>query len=949
MKISLLSLRFVLFFLLFLIASAIQAEFRKSPNDHREYRALELENRMRVLLISDSETDEAAAALAVRVGGQDDPENREGMAHYLEHMLFLGTEKYPQLDGYREFIEQNGGFSNAYTSIDITNYNFSIKPEFLKPALDRFAQFFISPLFPEQQLGRERTVVDAEFEMRTQRDGVRRWAAKRAAFSPEHPSAGFFTGNSETLDGDLGQELIDFYDHHYSANLMNLVVLGRDSLDDLEDMVVSMFSDVKDSNAEALQATQPLFEPDVLPAKLNIKTIKDNPSLELFFPVPSLEPYWRESPDGYIAHILGHEGEGSLLSQLKNQGWADGLYASSSDIGLTTHALTVRVSLTPAGYENWQEVGGYVFQYIREVRERGINEWRFDEIKTINEISFRFSEVNSQRDYVTGLAARLHKYPRDEILPALYLVERFAPDLITDNLDRMTPDNVLVVLESNDVPTDRKTPYIGTEYSLTSLNPDIVTSWNEDVTDSAEWLPRRNELLPQNLELKVAEETSIPEKIAERPGFELWHQTDTSFDVPRASFFVTVRTPAGQGSVENSILMSLFVSAIKEQLNEFTYAALIAGLEYSLYRHQRGFSIRISGYDDKQSKLLTEIIDAVKDPKFDPDLFEIHRTTMIRDIENSRRDSAYRRAISKFYTFIIEPYWTEEEELEALANVKLENLVAFSDSLLDKVDIAVLSHGNVLRETAEAMGGIITSRLLDTAEATQVQKNKVLKIPSDGGPYIHQFEIENNDSAIIIYIQGLDRSVEELAKFALLASAIQTPFFSELRTVQQLGYVVFSHMVPVSEVPGLLLTIQSPDTLPDQMEAAISEFLAGFDSWVTNLSEEEFEAYRNGVIKQLQAKDTTLSERSSRYWQALDRKDYDFNHEDELVVALENLPRQEFEEFVRQLFVGQKDGRLIVLGYGEKLGKPSTPTTVEGELITDPVAFKHTGQFFPLE
>ena len=154
-------------------------------------------------------------------------------------------------------------------------------------------------------------------------------------------------------------------------------------------------------------------------------------------------------------------------------------------------------------------------------------------------------------------------------------------------------------------------------------------------------------------------------------------------------------------------------------------------------------------------------------------------------------------------------------------------------------------------------------------------------------------------------------------------------------------------VIPVGEVPGIIFTIQSPDNTPEQMEVAISLFLEDFDSRIENLSEEEFEAYRTGVIKQVQAKDTTLSERSQRYWHALDRKDFDFNYDQELVAALEDLQRPEFEQFVRQILVDQKERRLIVMAYGDKLDKPSELTSVEGQLITDRVAFKKTAEYFP--
>ena len=109
-------------------ASAIaeRLSLRKSPNDAREYRYLVLANKMRVLLVSDPETDKAAAALSVYRGSFHEPEDRPGLAHFLEHMLFIGTEKYPEVDSFQQHITANGGSSNAYTAPDHTNYFFDI-------------------------------------------------------------------------------------------------------------------------------------------------------------------------------------------------------------------------------------------------------------------------------------------------------------------------------------------------------------------------------------------------------------------------------------------------------------------------------------------------------------------------------------------------------------------------------------------------------------------------------------------------------------------------------------------------------------------------------------------------------------------------------------------------------------------------------------------------------
>jgi insulysin len=95
---------------------------KKSQNDSREYKFLELPNKMRCLLISDPEADKSAAALDVFVGSALDPKPLFGVAHFLEHLLFMGTDKYPEENEYSKFITDNGGYSNAYTSNTSTNY-----------------------------------------------------------------------------------------------------------------------------------------------------------------------------------------------------------------------------------------------------------------------------------------------------------------------------------------------------------------------------------------------------------------------------------------------------------------------------------------------------------------------------------------------------------------------------------------------------------------------------------------------------------------------------------------------------------------------------------------------------------------------------------------------------------------------------------------------------------
>ena len=224
----------------------------QSPNDDYQYRLLTLDNQMEVLLISDPGAPKAAASLDILVGSGDNPAGRAGLAHFLEHMLFLGTDKYPDAAEYERFVTEHGGAHNAYTSFENTNYFFDINAADLPVALDRFAQFFIAPRFDAKYVERERNAVEAEYQMGLKSDDRRGLDVLQGVMNQDHPYSQFSVGSLKTLadrpDSEIRDELIQFYNKHYSANVMRLVVLGGQPLDELEALTRPLFSQVPNRN-----------------------------------------------------------------------------------------------------------------------------------------------------------------------------------------------------------------------------------------------------------------------------------------------------------------------------------------------------------------------------------------------------------------------------------------------------------------------------------------------------------------------------------------------------------------------------------------------------------------------------------------------------------------------------------------------------------------------------
>ena len=181
----------------------------------------------------------------VYTGTNNDPDEFPGLAHFLEHMLFLGTDKFPDAGDYQQFISNQAGSHNAFTAPEHTNYFFSLNPKALSPALDRFSRFFIAPTFDPDYVDREINAVHAEYQSKLRDPARLSFEATKQGLNPKHPFTRFGAGNLDTLKKPgLLEALRTFYDNEYSANRMALVVLGEESLDDLETMVRKRFADV---------------------------------------------------------------------------------------------------------------------------------------------------------------------------------------------------------------------------------------------------------------------------------------------------------------------------------------------------------------------------------------------------------------------------------------------------------------------------------------------------------------------------------------------------------------------------------------------------------------------------------------------------------------------------------------------------------------------------------
>lgn len=278
-----------------------------SPNDTNSYRYITLLNQLRVLLICDPNAQKSAAALAINVGHFDDPTDREGLAHYLEHMLFLGTEKYPNSGEFQNFINQHGGTHNAWTGTEHSCFFFDVATSAFEKALDRFAQFFTAPLFNEESLDKERQAIESEYKLKLNDDVRRLYQVHKETIHPQHPFAKFSVGNEQTLSDrnqvSIRREIVQFHREHYSADLMTLAVIAPESLDTLELWVTERFADVMNQQRRGKSVQEPYVTSKHTGLLIEVEPLKDIRKLFLSFPLPCMDIYYQQKPLSYFASL----------------------------------------------------------------------------------------------------------------------------------------------------------------------------------------------------------------------------------------------------------------------------------------------------------------------------------------------------------------------------------------------------------------------------------------------------------------------------------------------------------------------------------------------------------------------------------------------------------------------------------------------------------------------
>ncbi|VDM44124.1 unnamed protein product [Toxocara canis] len=682
----------------------------------------------------------------------------------------------------------------------------------------------------------------------------------------------------------------------------------------MENFVVSLnFGSIAEKNVSRRVWDEGPYDREQLGVKIELVPVKDLRYLTLLFPMKDYKEEYRSQPTHYVSHLIGHEGPGSLLSELKRLGWVSSLSAGGRLLANGFGVFNVSVDLSEEGLKHTENIIKLIFNEIGLVRSKGPLKWVHDELRQLAETKFRFKDKEVPINYVTHLSSELQRIPFEDVVCADYKMDQFKPELITELLEALTPENMMYAVVSQQFANQEgniREKWYQTEYRKSRIDEAFLSECRSALNNipSCLRIPEKNEYIATKFDLKQREATVsvAPRLIRDDSWARVWFMQDNEFNLPKCSTKVAIHAPVMASDPMNTFLSAMYVICLQDALAEETYNPFLAGLSSAFDIQPWGISLRVSGYDEKQQLFTRHLVRRLVNFTPDEGRYEVLKENLCRNLRNFRQTQPYLQ--THYYTGMLlgSRQWSKEQVLACAEACDVERLRKFIRESLQAIHVEALVYGNSTEDETLKMVEEITAELKTVPNVRplftcEVHQNREHEIPQ-GRAFVYKgFQSTHANASINLVMQTGLQSTRDNVLLELIVQLAAEPAFNQLRTNEQLGYIVHTGARRSHGTQGLEMLVQGQQD-PEYMEERIEHFLKTFRANLESMSEEEFKDNVEALAAKRLEKPKTMGAKASRFWAEIDVGFYHFNREETEVPVLRELTKHEVMEFFDRHF-----------------------------------------------
>ena len=993
-KFRLSSYLFLIIFLIILIIVALYETLKQKKsetngalllskpfNDKRSFYLYKLENGLQALFILDPECINPGSAVSINAGSKQEGKV-QGLAHLLEHVLFMGSKNYPLEDYFFTTISMLSGNSNAFTSNDATVYYWSIKQnndggKQFDQIMDVWRDFFENPFINEEKVNREIYAVNSEYLSYLNSPEFQLDFLMKIMMNPRSPNADFGYGSLESfrVEGvNLTDELNGFFNKYYAADQMNLVLLGNFTLKEMTDKAENMFGGLKKGGKDReKQKVLPDTEGFWRGKMAKFKQVHGK-TLILAWILPELLSNYRVNPLEYWLDLLNSEHQFGLIWTLKSMGWIEGFLAKPYGYEIDLTVFTVNFQLTDLGYQNLDEIIEYFFAYVTRIDD-GITKERWTKLKRVRELAYDYNNLGDETNEIANIAYSLSIIPKNKASDIFRFIGNLLQDYSYQDIHNIAQllglERSLIIMgydeygNSSQIETNEKLStfsyfkdfYLSNYselYAMVWESSELAKSEIKKLKNAAENkfqdlnLPPDNKYIPNNLLMPckdpaLCEDYEVNKDLKSNPNlifsgenYKVWHKIQRNFNKldPKSSIHFQIISPLTYNSSKAVFLNHLTRKWLKwhfkpafQQLEALGYNIIV--------NYKPNFELKIYGFSNKMdliAKELGQIIKNCSDLNYmreNPLVFNMVKNITLQRIRKKMVAQPLKQA-SQHLRILLNKNSYNLSELIQMQEISVDEFGQFLQEFTQSNSIKMLIMGAISENQATDVWHKFTSEGLNSQPPQSLPHYQTIKLPKSTSHFI---ALNNNpddvNTGFISYLELGINDILTIGDFLIFYDFFFSKAFDFLRTKAQLGYYAGARPLIVNGVMGFMIWIQGETKNISIFEEKVEEFLESFLINLDEVTENEFLMMREAKINDL-SKISKLEDLEKKVWGILEGNlEEQWDIIEKTAETMKNIDSQTCKDFWRNIITKRNEfGRLIVAVVPQNL-----KTEYESQLI----------------
>lgn len=882
---------------------------------------IRLDSGLEMYLISDQAASESSVALSIEAGSWDNPTEFPGMAHFVEHLVFLGNRAFPNESEYFKFLNERKGEFNAYTFHDKTVFGFTIDSTHIDEGLDRFSHLFIDPLFTPSCIEREMHAVSHEFEDNVENEFLRLWRVLKATGNAEHPNAVFSCGNLESLHSITQSDIRKWFDAHYVPQNMHVVMRSPLPIEQMTELALKHFSEIPDRPInERSGFSSPITSEKQQGHFIHITPSSQGRSLVLGWEVPKefASQYGKRALE-LVEMALDYDGPNSLANFLEEERLITDFSIDQLRIEKDHALFFISMDLTKKGGKEVDRVISLCFQALNRLKQEQISSSLFDQLTEIEQIVNKRSSSVYPFDFIMQTAGEMIDEEL-ETFPNRTNVATFDPEFVCKFANSLTPQSCIFFfivdpeeagVKPNAIEKWMHSPYVSRkipeekmmQWELAPVHPSILINSPEEELEIEEVIEDESLLDLQDM-MKEGSSVIVDSKLAQI-SFKM--NEDPFSDT--VNFSLHLSSPLQNSSVKNVILSMALAGAFQDASDK----AFAKGESEDI---SASFNLDVDDalwmvlkvHKSSVEESLEKIISVLKNATLDEATF--HEFTQMFADHDSGDPSPLQYALQILENQLDPSSYLPGDIFNAAASLTYNDFVLFSRDFLKQVFVDGSIYGPIAGETAISYWSKIESTLgADPYDRDGADDVEGFSVASLSEPMFIEKQTDRKGNALVLVLDTGPVTNKSIAAQKVLSSILDHEFFKELRTQQQTAYMLSSWLDIPEDDQTQIFAIQSsthhPRDLLERTEEFLDKFVAHFEQRVPI---QRVEVIRDTLIRSLEKRKAQFDDTTTTSW---------------VDIAIENLRSltyQEVVEMAKGYLTSDNEKRLAIL----VAGAPST-------------------------